>query len=78
MLAAEDMRAGADPEFCNDSIAVVLGGATVEALVALLRRVDLRHCSLADLAAEDDLLEGDIMWAGRSVILQRNGRRHCY
>lgn len=64
MLAAEDVRALADPELGDDTIAAVLGGATMEAFMTIFRRIDFRDGCLADLAAEDDLLEG---YVGRII-----------
>lgn len=68
VLAAKDMRTRSNPESGHNAIAVVVGGATVEAFVMLFRRVHLRNGSLADVAAEDNLFERDVGRIGRGVV----------
>lgn len=53
MATAEDMNTVSNPQLDPHAI-VVVGG--VRSRVVLVGRIQLRHCRLADAAAEDDFL----------------------
>lgn len=64
VLATEDMRALRYPQLWDDT-ALVFG--TGQPLHMVFVGIDLRYGSLADAAAEDDLLGGDVGLAGASI-----------